>query len=162
MTFQPNFTPENTVIMAMRPTSLQQILHGKKNYESRKYALDRDVKYIWFYETAPRSIVEYGVEIGETRQRDRGFVPLPHNGIGNREFNTEHADWEKYDHAFKVERVFQLSPFLVPRKYGISAPRGRRYLPTVKLEDYLSIVHVNVLDVRGTYDESADAYNGTW
>jgi hypothetical protein len=35
-------------------------------------------------------------------------VPLPENGIGNKEFNEWHEDWEGYDWAYKIRSVFKI------------------------------------------------------
>ncbi|EPE31321.1 PUA [Glarea lozoyensis ATCC 20868] len=93
------------VILPMREPYMQQIVNGEKNYEFRKYRLKASVKRIWFYSTAPQSSIEYVCEILPAKTRNAGDLALEEDGLGNKEFNERHKDWEGYDFAYEVTSV---------------------------------------------------------
>lgn len=118
---------------------MQQIVDGQKNYEFRKYLLKPSVKRIWFYRTAPHSSIEYVCEIAPAATRSPGDAPLEENGLGNKEFNARHSDWDGYDYAYRILSVYHLEQAItlqdLKREYGIgSAPRGLVYVPTALSE----------------------------
>lgn len=84
----------------MHDPYMQQIVTGEKTYEFRKYRLAQSVERIWFYSTAPKSRIEYICEILPAKTRNPGDPALEEDGLGNKEFNTRHPDWEKYDFAY--------------------------------------------------------------
>jgi len=118
---------------------MQQIVTGEKTYEFRKYCLEQSVKRIWFYSTAPQSSIDYICEVLPAKTRNPGDPPLEEVGIGNREFNTRHKDWEGYDFAYKILSVYKIeNPITLndlKNNHGMaSAPRGLVYAPSSLLE----------------------------
>lgn len=47
------------IILPMRDPYMGQIIDGSKNYEFRKYRLKSGIHRIWFYRTAPYSVLIY-------------------------------------------------------------------------------------------------------
>lgn len=69
-----------------------------------------------------------------------GDEPLKEDGIGNKEFNERHKDWEGFDYAYEILSVYELEcPIGLEEmrgKYGMKgAPRGLVYLPRKVGED---------------------------
>lgn len=119
----------------MQAPYMRQIVSSEKIYEFRKYCLKNSVERIWFYRTSPNSSLDYVCEILPARTRNPGDLPLEDVGLGNREFNTRHKDWEGYDYAYKIKSVCKLdSPISLhdlKAMYDIkSAPRGLVYAPS--------------------------------
>lgn len=79
---------------------MQQIVTGEKTYEFRKYLINRNVERIWFYRTAPHSSIEYICKILPARTRNASDEPLEDNGLGNKEYNERHKEYEGYDFAY--------------------------------------------------------------
>jgi hypothetical protein len=126
------------VILAMQEPYMQQIISGEKTYEFRKYRLNKSVKRIWFYRTAPYSSLDYVCEILPARTRDPGDEPLEEDGLGNNEFNTRHKDWENYDFAYKILSVYELKSIPLSdleTVYGLKGvPRRVVYVPDMLLK----------------------------
>jgi predicted transcriptional regulator len=121
-------------ILPMREPYMQQIVNGEKNYEFRKYCLKECVKRIWFYSTAPQSSIEYVCEILPARTRDSYHSVLEEDGLGNKEFNARHKDWDGYDFAYKILSVYKIEKPVTLKdlreQHGMrSAPRGLVYAP---------------------------------
>lgn len=128
------------VILPMQEPYMTQIADGSKPYEFRKYHLKPSVQRIWFCRTAPHSSISHICEIAPAQTRNPDDAPLEENGLGNREFNTRHKDWEGYDSAYKILSVYVIKkPILLKDlvgRYGMgSAPRGLVYLPKSIFED---------------------------
>lgn len=126
------------VILPMTNDYMQQIVRGEKNHEFRRYRLAPSVQRIWFYLNAPFSHIAYVCEIDGARTRSPGDTPLVEDGLGNKEFNKRHPDWDGYDYAYRVRSVYRLFiPITLAEMkatYGIkSAPRGLVYTPQVLL-----------------------------
>lgn len=118
---------------------MQQIVSGEKTYEFRKYRLAQSVERIWFYSTAPKSSIQYVCEIMPAQTRNPGDSALEEDGLGNKEFNTRHPDWEGYDFAYKILSVYKLEKPVTLNDLRIShafesAPRGLTYTPPSLLE----------------------------
>ena len=123
----------------MRQPYMQQIVDGEKTYEFRKYCLKPSVKRIWFYSTAPQSSIEYLCEILPATTRNPGDLPLEENGLGNKEFNTRHKDWDGYDFAYKILSVRRIEEPITLKNlkddHGMkSAPQGMVYTPLSLME----------------------------
>jgi hypothetical protein len=95
-----------------------------------------EVKRVWFYLTAPFSCISYVCEIDTavTRNHEGDDPKLPEDGLGNKEYNTFHIDWEGYDFAYRVRSVYEIiEPITLAKmksRYGCKgAPRGLIYLP---------------------------------
>jgi predicted transcriptional regulator len=119
---------------------MQQIVRGEKNYEFRRYLIQPSVQRVWFYLTAPFSHVAYICEIDRARTRKEGDDPLIEDGLGNREFNQRHPDWNNYDFAYRVRSVYRLRRPVALQElkshYGMKgAPRGLVYVPGKLMED---------------------------
>lgn len=126
-------TPTN-VILPMQEPYMTQIVGGRKDYEFRKYYLKPSVKRVRFYRAAPHSSISDICEIAPAQTRNPGDPPLEETGLGNKEFNTRHRDWEDYDFAYKILSVYVIKKPLLLKdlmgRYGMrSAPRGLVYLP---------------------------------
>jgi predicted transcriptional regulator len=122
------------VVLGIQDPYMGQIVNGTKNYEFRTYKLKPSVKRIWFYRTAPHSSITHVCEILPARTRDKSDAPLEEDGLGNKEFNTRHKDWDRFDFAYKITSVYELREPLrlaeMKAEYGFkSAPRGIVYLP---------------------------------
>jgi predicted transcriptional regulator len=122
------------VILPMQEPYMQQIVTGEKTHEFRKYCLKHSIQRIWFYRTAPHSSIEYICEILPAKTRNPGDTALEEDGLGNKEFNTRHKDWEGYDYAYKIISVYKLDKPITMNDlkiiHGIrSAPRGLVYAP---------------------------------
>ncbi|KAJ3808125.1 hypothetical protein F5876DRAFT_67537 [Lentinula aff. lateritia] len=127
-------------ILAMTNDYMQQIVRREKTHEFRKYKISSTVKRIWFYLNAPHSAIAYICEIDPARTRSPDDDPLPEDGLGNREFNTRHEDWDRYDYAYRVKSVRKLNAPLSLRAmkelYGMKiAPRGLVYAPPDMVKD---------------------------
>ncbi|KAI0746079.1 hypothetical protein C8Q76DRAFT_790380 [Earliella scabrosa] len=94
-------------ILPMTDDYMPQIFRREKTYEFRRYRILDSVKRIWFDLNAPRSsAIVYICDIDPApRTRNPGDPALPEDGAGNREFNTRHRDWDKYDFAYRVLQV---------------------------------------------------------
>jgi len=130
-------------ILPMRNTPaepyMDQIISGAKTHEFRKYLIKSSIQRIWFYMSAPTSSLKYICEIEPAATRKEGDAPLPENGLGNKEFNQRHADWHKYDYAYKIVSVYELlHPVTLAEMkemYGMKgAPQGLQYLPAAVAE----------------------------
>ncbi len=132
--------PHTDAILPMTDECMQQIVRREKTYEFRRYRISSAVTRIWFYLNAPRSAIAYVCEIDRARTRLPGDPPLPEDGAGNREFNTFHNDWDRYDFAYRVRSVRRLAAPISLRQmkdeYGFkAAPRGLVYVPPSMSED---------------------------
>jgi len=126
--------PQTDVILAMREPYMQQIIEGKKTYEFRKYRLKPSIQRIWFYHTAPYSSLQYIAEIEPAVTRNPGDALLSEEGLGNKELNERHRDWEGYDYAYRILSVYKLGEAItleeLKAEFGFKgAPRGMVYLP---------------------------------
>jgi hypothetical protein len=118
---------------------MQHIIDGKKSYEFRSYRLQQTVKRIWFYRVAPHSRIEYVCEIEPAVSRKDGDPKLPEDGLGNKEFNEFHKDWDRNDFAYKILSVYQLdepiSLAALKKDYGVGgAPQRMVYTPASLLD----------------------------
>ena len=121
---------------------MQQIIRGEKNHEFRKYLIPPSVQRVWFYLNAPLSQIGYVCEIDPARTRNEGDIPLVEDGLGNKEFNQRHKDWDRYDFAYHLRSVYKLRKPIVLQefqsRYGAKgAPRGLVYLPDGILKDVM-------------------------
>jgi hypothetical protein len=134
-------------VLAINEPYLTQILSGIKSHEFRRYLLPSSIKRIWFYRTSPHSSIEYIVMIspGKTRVKpghwgnSAGEFPLEETGIGNKEFNSFHEEWEGYDFANEICEVWRLEEEITLERLkgevGMkAAPRGWMYMPERILE----------------------------
>ncbi len=122
-------------ILPMQEPYMSQIVNGTKNHEFRRYRIRPEVQRVWFYLTHPDSCIKYICEIepAQTRNED-GDAPLREDGLGNREFNTHHKDWDGYDYAYKILSLYELhhpiSLSEMKSTYNMkSAPRGLVFVP---------------------------------
>jgi predicted transcriptional regulator len=138
------------VVLAMNQPYMEQIVSGLKTFEFRKYRIAENVQRVWFYITAPESRISHICDIAAARTPTEGDEPLPLNGLGNKEFNERHADWDGYDYAYVIKAVYQLTvPIelkVMKEKYGWKgAPRGLVYVSpemaqAFPLEDQIKIL----------------------
>ena len=73
------------------------------------------------------------------RTRDPGDVPLEEDGLGNKEFNTRHEDWDGYEFAYKILSVRRIEKPITLKNlkddHGMrSAPQGMVYTPPSLME----------------------------
>jgi hypothetical protein len=128
---------------------MDQIVSAIKDHEFRRYRISPTVKRVWFYVTAPESQISHICEISEAKTREQGDEPLPETGLGNKEFNERHPEWEGSDFAYEVKGVWELRKKLtlngLKEEYGFkAAPRGLLYVTpemmrNVKLEEQIKI-----------------------
>jgi predicted transcriptional regulator len=123
------------VILGIQEPYMQQMVDGEKNYEFRKYRLQQTVQRIWFYSIAPHSRIEYVCEIEPAVTRNEGDPKLPENGLGNKEYNEFHKDWDRYDFAYKILSVYKLDKPVtladLKKDFGLGgAPQGMVYTPS--------------------------------
>jgi predicted transcriptional regulator len=121
---------------------MQQIVRGEKNYQFRRYLIASSVKRVWLYLNAPFSHIGYICGIDPARTRNVGDSPLTEDGLGNKEFNERHRDWDGYDFAYRIRSVYKLrSPIGLQEfksHYGAKgAPRGLVYVPENVLKDVI-------------------------
>src|SRR5271170_5973925 len=102
-------TPREDVVLPMKQPYMGQIVSGLKTYEFRKYRLWQDIKRVWFYVTAPESRISHICDIGIARTRNPRDPPLLGSGLGNKEYNERHPDWDGYDDAYEIKTVYQLA-----------------------------------------------------
>lgn len=126
-------------ILAIQETYMQQIVTGKKDYEFHKYHIQPEIERIWFYRTAPYSCIDYVCKILPARTRTAHDEPLEEDGLGNREYNQRHKDYEGYDYAYKILSLYKLDrPRTLADLQQIhdmnSAPRDLVYTPESVLE----------------------------
>lgn len=136
----PQSAPRSDAILPMTDDYMQQIVRGEKNYEFRRYRISPSVERIWFYLTAPFSHVAYICEIDPATTRTEDDEKLVEDGLGNKEFNDRHPDWNGYDFAYRIRSVFRIrDPISLSQlkiSYGCKgAPRGLLYLPTKVSDD---------------------------
>lgn len=137
------------VILPMNQPYMSEIVSGLKTYEFRKYLLSNNIKRIWFYVTAPESRISHICEINPARTRTSKDEPLPLDGLGNKQFNERHPDWDGYGYAYEIKSVYELREPLtlamLREQYGLKgAPRGMRYvtpemITAVPFEDQVRI-----------------------
>lgn len=132
------------MILAMNNPYMQQILDGTKTYEFRKYNMV-GIKRIWFYRTAPHSAITHICPVDEAVTRNPGDEPLPENGLGNKEYNEKHVDYEGYDYAYRIKEVYEINAeggggitwALMKDRHGMKmAPRGRVTAPASLVAQY--------------------------
>ncbi|TVY13529.1 hypothetical protein LARI1_G008157 [Lachnellula arida] len=97
------------VILAIQEPYMQQMIDGEKTYEFRKYRLPQTVERVWFYSTAPHSQIQYVCQIEPAVTRNEDDTKLPEDGLGSKEFNGFHRDWDRYDFAYKILSVYKLN-----------------------------------------------------
>ncbi|KAJ7655221.1 hypothetical protein DFH06DRAFT_1201943 [Mycena polygramma] len=130
-------------IIPMTDNYMQNIVCKEKNYEFRRYRISPSVQRIWFYLNAPLSHIAYICEIDPARTRNAGDPPLPEDGLGNTEFNSERGgDWERCDYAYRIRSVWRIkipiSLKAMKEQYGLKgAPRGLVYVPELLASDVL-------------------------
>ena len=144
-------TTRTDIVLPMNQPYMRQIVSGVKTYEFRKYRLSKDIKRVWFYVTAPESRISHICDIGVARTRGPGDTPLPSTGLGNKEYNERHPDWDGYDYAYEIESVYELTVPLelkvMKEKYGWKgAPRGLVYVSAemrkaYPLEEQIKVLH---------------------
>ncbi|KAI9670318.1 MAG: hypothetical protein M1831_006532 [Alyxoria varia] len=127
-------TLKTDVILPMQEPYMQQIVDGLKNHEFCKYLITPTVERIWFYRIAPHSSIEYVCECEPARTRNPEDLPLPEDGLGNKDFNEHDPSYEGYDYAYKILSVYRLGEAVTLEKLKEehefkSAPRGMRYVP---------------------------------
>jgi len=144
------------IIISMYSTSMNQIVSGVKNYEFRKYCLNPEVKRMWFYEPKPLSRILYVMEIGEIKCRKDGDR-LEENGLGNKEFNEFHKDWDNCDWAYSVKKLYKLRNPIKLNEYGIKPPRKYVYAP----KSFRDIELIE-LELNKNHSEDAFIYDGNW
>jgi predicted transcriptional regulator len=146
----------------MNQPYMGQIVSGLKTFEFRKYRIAENVQRVWFYVTAPESRISHVCDIDAARTRTEGDEPLPLNGLGNKEFNERHPDWNGYDYAYEIKAVYQLTLPLglkvMKEKYGWKgAPRGLVYVTPEMAEAFPLEEQIKVLpkdrvsDTHGNY-----------
>jgi predicted transcriptional regulator len=128
------------IFLPMNQPYMSQIVSGIKNFEFRKYRISGAVKRIWFFVTAPESRISHVCEIGAARTRTADDEPLPLPGLGNKEFNERHPDWNGYDYAYEILSVRALKTPLalddMKKRYGWKgAPRGLVYVVPDMIRD---------------------------
>ncbi|UPL00047.1 hypothetical protein LCI18_010981 [Fusarium solani-melongenae] len=132
------------MILAMNDPYMQQIIDGTKTYEFRKYNM-AGVRRIWFYRAAPHSAITHICPVDETVTRNQGDEPLPEDGLGNREYNEKHSDYEGYDYAYRIKEVYEINAegdkgitwATMRDEHGIKiAPRGRATVPVSMVAQY--------------------------
>ena len=138
------------IVLPMNQPYMDQIVSGLKTYEFRKYRLSQNIKRVWFYVTAPESRISHICDIGVARTRSPGDPPLPCTGLGNKEYNDRHPDWDGYDYAYEIETVYQLAVPLelkaMKEKYGWKgAPRGLVYVSPEMAKTYPLEEQIKVL-----------------
>lgn len=150
-------TTREDVVLAINQPYMDQIVSGTKTFEFRKYCLSQDIKRVWFYVTSPESRISHICDIGIARTRNPGDTPLPLMGLGNKEYNERHADWDGYDYAYEVKTVYELAIPLelkvMKEKYGWKgAPRGMVYVSDEMKRDYPLGEQVKVLPKPDSYE----------
>lgn len=129
------------IVLPMNQPYMGQIVSGVKTYEFRKYHISKAVKRVWFYVTAPESRITHICEIAEARTRKTGDEPLPLDGLGNKEYNERHPDWNGYDFAYEILSVYELKEPIaleaMKRTHGFKgAPRGLVYATLGMIKDF--------------------------
>ncbi|TVY86433.1 hypothetical protein LAWI1_G006752 [Lachnellula willkommii] len=84
-------------------------IDGEKTYEFCKYRLPQTVERVWFYSPAPDSQIQYVCQIEPAVTRNEDDTKLPEDGLGNKEFNGFHRDWDRYAFAYKILSVYKLN-----------------------------------------------------
>ncbi|KAJ4128860.1 hypothetical protein NW768_007382 [Fusarium equiseti] len=135
------------MILAMNDPYMQQIIDGVKNYEFRKYEM-AGIQRIWFYRTAPHSAITHICPVKEAVTREDG--PLPEDGLGNKDYNEGHPDYEGWDFAYRINEVYEINSAItlemMKNEHGMKgAPQGRMRLPDsikaqYRLEDQTKII----------------------
>lgn len=128
---------DSDAILPMNDPYMEQIITGQKNHEFRRYRLNPSVRRLWFYRTAPHSSITHVCETRPARTRKNknpADAPLVEDGLGNAEFNRNHADWVGYDFAYEIVSLFELLQPIplsdLKDRHGFKlAPRGLVYLP---------------------------------
>jgi len=123
---------------------MNQIESGLKTFEFRKYRISETVKRVWFYVTARESRISHICEVGAATTGTTADQPLPLTGLGNKEFNEHHMDWDGYDYAYEIKDVYLLEVPLelkiMKEKYGWKgAPRGLMFVAS-DLDRFVSSV----------------------
>ncbi|KAI8711545.1 hypothetical protein NCS52_01418300 [Fusarium sp. LHS14.1] len=132
------------MILAMNDPYMQQIIDGTKTFEFRKYNM-AGIKRIWFYRTAPHSAITHICPVDEAATRNPGDEPLPEDGLGNKEYNEKHVDYEGYDYAYRIKEVYEINAEgvkgitweMMRDEHGMKiAPRERVTVPVSMVAQY--------------------------
>ncbi|KAH6884245.1 hypothetical protein B0T10DRAFT_493806 [Thelonectria olida] len=137
--------PQRTdMILAMNDPYMQQIIDGTKTYEFRKYTM-AGIERIWFYRTAPHSAITHICPVNEAATRRPGDAPLPEAGLGNKDYNEHHPDYDGYDYAYRINGVYKIDAkggkgitwAMMRDEHDMKiAPRGRVTVPQSMLDQY--------------------------
>ncbi|KAG6917882.1 hypothetical protein DXG01_000652 [Tephrocybe rancida] len=139
---------KSDIVLTTSNEILQYITSGHKNYEFRKTPLPSFVQRIWFYISAPISQLAYICEIDSARTRE---PPLPHDGVGNQQFNERSSrEWESLNYAYRIRSVYRIHQPItletMKAHYGIKGvPRGVMYVPEAMLRDVVCDTQHRVL-----------------
>lgn len=132
------------MILAMNDPYMQQIVDGSKTYEFRKYNM-AGIERIWFYRTAPHSAITHVCPVSQAATRNPGDNPLPQDGLGNKDYNDKHPDYDGYDFAYRINAVYVINAEggkgitwpMMRDEHGMKIPpRGRVTVPQSILTQY--------------------------
>lgn len=92
----------NGIYISIKPSFVDLILKGQKNYEFRKYIPNKEFNKIYIYETIPRARIKYVINITKISKYPE---KIDLRGIGNVDFND---GIKKSKYAYKLGRIFFL------------------------------------------------------
>ncbi|KAF4999363.1 hypothetical protein FGRMN_2504 [Fusarium graminum] len=128
----------------MQDPYMQQVIDGTKTYKFRKYNM-AGIERIWFYRTAPHSSITHICPVSQAVTRNDDDEPLPEDGLGNKDYNEKHPDYERYDYAYRINGVYEIQAQggqgitwpMMRDEHGMKAPpQGRVTVPESMIAQY--------------------------
>ncbi|KAJ5051679.1 uncharacterized protein L3040_001452 [Drepanopeziza brunnea f. sp. 'multigermtubi'] len=123
-------TAESDVFVSVHPSSVTNIVKGKKNHEIRAYSFPPNVSRIWLYETSPTMRLTYMAEIGPGKKPGE---MTDFSGLGNADFNNKSDAWRAYEilQVYKLARPRPLSELKENGWLKIAPKKTTRVAPAV-------------------------------
>ncbi|KAI9054218.1 hypothetical protein LZ554_001388 [Drepanopeziza brunnea f. sp. 'monogermtubi'] len=123
-------TAGSDVFVSVHPSSVTNIVKGKKNHEIRAYSFPPNVSRIWLYETSPTMRLTYMAEIGPGKKPGE---MTDFSGLGNADFNNKSDAWRAYEilQVYKLARPRPLSELKENGWLKIAPKKTTRVAPAV-------------------------------
>lgn len=114
----------NSIILAIKPKYVKQILLGKKKYEFRHKRCSQNINGIYIYETAPTSKIVAYIYINDILEGPPNIIwniTKKYSGISEDEYNRYYMNRD-LAYVYCIQEVIPFNPSLSLNDMGINAP----------------------------------------